>query len=60
MKLLLDLKAEYKKITGTDFPVAGRTPSKPKEQVAKQQKAPPKEKKPLPVSIHSLIYYCYY
>ncbi|XP_058467793.1 bifunctional glutamate/proline--tRNA ligase [Malaya genurostris] len=26
VKILLDLKAEYKKLTGKDFPVAGRTP----------------------------------
>ncbi|KAG5868157.1 hypothetical protein JTB14_017350 [Gonioctena quinquepunctata] len=57
VKLLLDLKAEYKKATGTDFPVAGRTPSKPKENkpaakpkenLAKQKPAA-KEKKPVVV-----------
>ncbi|XP_021712876.1 bifunctional glutamate/proline--tRNA ligase [Aedes aegypti] len=41
VKALLDLKAEYKKLTGTDFPVAGRTP-KP----AAQKKEAKKEEKP--------------
>lgn len=58
MKVLLDLKAEYKALTGTDFPVAGRTPTKPKE---KQEKAPQKsvakEKKPAPVVIY-FLYFC--
>ncbi|CAH0551913.1 unnamed protein product [Brassicogethes aeneus] len=47
VKSLLDLKAEYKKATGTDFPVAGRTPSKPKEAKPAQQA---KEKKPKPAA----------
>nr|CAH7725356.1 unnamed protein product [Callosobruchus chinensis] len=41
VKLLLDLKAEYKTVTGEDFPTAARTPSKPKE---KKPAASPKEK----------------
>ncbi|KAJ8980177.1 hypothetical protein NQ317_011422 [Molorchus minor] len=54
VKVLLDLKAEYKTVTGTEFPVPGKTPSKakenktpaaPKEKVAKQKSAA-KEKKP--------------
>jgi bifunctional glutamyl/prolyl-tRNA synthetase len=49
LKILLSLKAEYKALTGTDFPVAGRTPAKPKEapQKAANQKVAPKEKKPV-------------
>jgi bifunctional glutamyl/prolyl-tRNA synthetase len=49
LKILLGLKAEYKALTGTDFPVAGRTPAKPKEapQKAANQKVAPKEKKPV-------------
>lgn len=53
------LKAEYRNITGEDFPVAGRGPSKlkdskpkdaaPKEKVAKQKPAQ-KEKKPVEVT----------
>lgn len=48
---MLGLKAEYKALTGTDFPVAGRTPAKPKEapQKAANQKVAPKEKKPVVV-----------
>ncbi|CAH2002237.1 unnamed protein product [Acanthoscelides obtectus] len=41
VKLLLDLKAEYKTVTGEDFPAGGRTPQKPKE---KKPAATPKEK----------------
>jgi bifunctional glutamyl/prolyl-tRNA synthetase len=49
LKILLSLKAEYKALTGTDFPVAGRTPAKPKEapQKAANQKVALKEKKPV-------------
>ncbi|KAH0810644.1 hypothetical protein GEV33_012149 [Tenebrio molitor] len=49
LKILLGLKAEYKALTGTDFPVAGRTPAKPKEapQKAANQKVALKEKKPV-------------
>lgn len=43
VKTLLDLKAEYKKVTGTDFPTAGRAPSKPKSE---SQKAKPEKKEP--------------
>ncbi|KAJ8944960.1 hypothetical protein NQ318_013108 [Aromia moschata] len=55
VKILLDLKAEYKKVTGTDFPAPAKTPSKskenkasaaPKEKVVKQKPAA-KEKKPV-------------
>jgi hypothetical protein len=51
------LKAEYKALTGTDFPVAGRTPAKPKEapQKAANQKVAPKEKKPVVVIRPSLV-----
>uniref|UniRef100_A0A6P7FFN4 Bifunctional glutamate/proline--tRNA ligase n=1 Tax=Diabrotica virgifera virgifera TaxID=50390 RepID=A0A6P7FFN4_DIAVI len=50
VKVLLALKVEYKNLTGTDFPVAGRTPKEtkpaaPKEKVVKQKPAA-KEKKP--------------
>lgn len=40
VKVLLDLKAEYKKLTGTDFPVAGRTPkpAAPKKEAKKEEK----------------------
>lgn len=48
-------------MTGTDFPVAGRTPSKPKEPKAPKEakpaankKAPTKEKKPVDVSTSHL------
>lgn len=46
--VLLNLKAQYKTLTGTDFPTGGKTPSKPKEKekVAKQKPAV-KEKKPV-------------
>uniref|UniRef100_A0A1Q3F221 Bifunctional glutamate/proline--tRNA ligase n=1 Tax=Culex tarsalis TaxID=7177 RepID=A0A1Q3F221_CULTA len=49
VKVLLDLKAEYKKLTGTDFPVAGRAPkpAAPKKENKKEEK-PPKSK-PEPV-----------
>ncbi|GLV40122.1 Glutamyl-prolyl-tRNA synthetase [Carabus blaptoides fortunei] len=47
VKVLLDLKAEYKSLTGTDFPVAGRTPSKPKEQKAPVVKSVPNKKAPI-------------
>lgn len=50
VKRLLSLKEEYKKLTGTDFPVAGRAPSKPKEVVKEKKEVKPKpkpeEKKP--------------
>ncbi|CAH1112220.1 unnamed protein product [Psylliodes chrysocephalus] len=57
VKMLLDLKSEYKTLTGIDFPVAGRAPSKAKESkpaaAAKEKvsKSKPvqKEKKPVPV-----------
>jgi hypothetical protein len=40
VKLLLQLKAQFKKLTGTDFPTAGgRTPSK-KEKVTSAKKQP--------------------
>lgn len=47
VKLLLDLKVEYKTLTGTDFPVAGRTPAKPKsaEGAKKENKPTPKDEK---------------
>ncbi|XP_044264891.1 bifunctional glutamate/proline--tRNA ligase [Tribolium madens] len=50
VKILLDLKAEYKTLTGTDFPAPGRTPTKPKETQVKVAKSAPKEKhkKPAP------------
>jgi len=35
VKILLDLKAEYKTVTGTDFPVPAKAPSKPKQVKAK-------------------------
>lgn len=50
VKTLLDLKIEYKTLTGTDFPVAGRAPSKPKEAKPANKKAPAKEKKLVNVS----------
>lgn len=54
IKVLLELKALYKSLTGRDFPVQNRAPSKPKEskpvaakeKVAKQ-KPSAKEKKPV-------------
>ncbi|EDS40767.1 bifunctional aminoacyl-tRNA synthetase [Culex quinquefasciatus] len=48
VKLLLDLKAEYKKVTGTDFPVAGRAPkaAAPKKENKKEEK--PQKSKPEP------------
>lgn len=57
--MLLDLKSEYKTLTGIDFPVAGRAPSKAKESkpaaAAKEKvsKSKPvqKEKKPVPVEV---------
>lgn len=58
VKILLDLKAEYKTLTGTDFPAPGKAPAKPakeskaaapKEKPAKQ-KAAVKEKRPVEVS----------
>ncbi|XP_018579674.1 bifunctional glutamate/proline--tRNA ligase [Anoplophora glabripennis] len=52
VKILLDLKAEYKNVTGNDFPAATRAPAKTKdnkpdqkEKVSKQKPAA-KEKKP--------------
>lgn len=57
VKLLLDLKAEYKNATGTDFPVAGRTPTKPKEakqpkeEKVKQAKQKPAQKEKKPVDV---------
>nr|CAI5819600.1 unnamed protein product [Callosobruchus analis] len=55
VKLLLDLKAEYKTVTGEDFPTAARTPSKPKEKKPaaspkEKQKPAAKEKKPVDTS----------
>ncbi|KAF7280930.1 hypothetical protein GWI33_005395 [Rhynchophorus ferrugineus] len=50
VKVLLELKAEYKQVTGEDFPVAGRAPSKPKEapkEKPAKQKLAQKEKKPV-------------
>ncbi|CAG9813214.1 unnamed protein product [Phaedon cochleariae] len=51
VKILLDLKVEYKNLTGTDFPVPGRTPTKQKESKATEKTAKPKsvvnEKKPV-------------
>lgn len=53
VKILLDLKGEYKKLTGTDFPVPGRgkdaKPQKVKEVKAKQAKEPAAKIKPVPV-----------
>lgn len=54
VKTLLELKAQYKSLTGEDFPAPGKAPSKPreskpKEKVAKQ-KATQKEKSPVDVS----------
>lgn len=46
VKLLLELKGEYKSLTGTDFPVAGRGNAKPTESKPKESK--PKEKKEAP------------
>lgn len=47
VKKLLDLKTEYKNLTGTDFPVAGRMPTKPKEQKEiKETKVKQASKKP--------------
>ncbi|CAG9764840.1 unnamed protein product [Ceutorhynchus assimilis] len=49
VKTLLELKVEYKNVTGEDFPVAGRAPSKPKESKPKEkvvkQKQATQEKK---------------
>ena len=47
VKVLLSLKAEYKTLTGTDFPTAGRNqnkkaPAQPKEK--SKPKPQPKEK----------------
>lgn len=42
VKVLLQLKTDYKTLTGTDFPTAARTPSKPKEtKVSKEKPAAP-------------------
>lgn len=50
VKALLDLKAEYKKLTGTDFPVAGRTPkpaaAKKESKKEEKPKAKPEPTKP--------------
>lgn len=46
VKSLLDLKAEYKNLTGEDFPAPSRAPSKPK--VAKESKQPQPKPKPVP------------
>lgn len=40
VKLLLDLKLEYKTATGEEFPSAGRGPSKPKAAAAKKPEKP--------------------
>ena len=46
VKLLLDLKSEYKTLTGTDFPVAGRQSAAPKAKPAdKVEKKKPEPKK---------------
>lgn len=37
VKILLDLKVEYKNLTGTDFPVAGRSINKQSREVKPQQ-----------------------
>lgn len=44
VKLLLELKGEYKTLTGTDSPVAGRGSSKPAESKPKEKKEAPKAK----------------
>ncbi|XP_050316358.1 bifunctional glutamate/proline--tRNA ligase [Anthonomus grandis grandis] len=51
VKILLDLKAEYKKVTGEDFPAPAKPTSKPKEAKPKEEKVSKKkpaqkEKKP--------------
>jgi bifunctional glutamyl/prolyl-tRNA synthetase len=46
VKTLLELKAQYKELTGTDFPVAGRTPAAPKQ---KAEKKPEPKKQPAKV-----------
>jgi len=38
VKLLLDLKIQYKALTGTDFPTAGRQPAAPKQQKKEEKK----------------------
>lgn len=51
LQTLLSLKAEYKTVTGEDFPVAGRQPQAPKEakpKEAKPKEAPKEKKKPEP------------
>lgn len=40
VKALLELKAEYKKLTGIDFPTGGRAPAKPAGAVKKEQPKP--------------------
>ncbi|XP_074027414.1 glutamyl-prolyl-tRNA synthetase isoform X2 [Leptinotarsa decemlineata] len=59
VKMLLGLKEEYKNLTGTDFPVSGRTPAKPKEnkplsaqkEKVVKQKAATKEKKSVDIGV---------
>ena len=51
VQTLLLFKAEYKTVTGEDFPVAGRQPQAPKESKPKESKpkeAPKDKKKPEP------------
>ncbi|XP_034232537.1 bifunctional glutamate/proline--tRNA ligase [Thrips palmi] len=43
VKQLLSLKAEYKTVTGTDFPVAGRTPKPAKAAAPPKEKSKPKQ-----------------
>lgn len=54
VKALLDLKAEYKKVTGTDFPVAKPARNQEKSKPANQEKAkpakPPKKEKTPPAA----------
>ncbi|KAJ8925847.1 hypothetical protein NQ315_009699 [Exocentrus adspersus] len=38
VKILLDLKTEYKKATGTDFPAPSRTPAKPRDSKPAEEK----------------------
>ena len=55
VQTLLALKAEYKTLTGEDFPVAGRQqqPAKPKE-AARPKEAPKKEKKQVAAGVTRL------
>ncbi|KAB0794905.1 hypothetical protein PPYR_11744 [Photinus pyralis] len=53
VKKLLDLKAEYKALTGTDFPTGGRTQktTKPKEEKVTKAKSEKKEKEKKPTDV---------